>query len=122
MTFTVKIEKIFTPLDLTYLFIGALEYGSSHWLRDFSVNGGLSLKDESTCATLLEKELTVVFSTHEFNEDCPDSAIKTINKNSIEAALKKLVELKPDFGLDNHDASDTDSFLQYLLLGKIVYG
>jgi len=112
--------------DIVDVIVTALEGGSNYWyfLPDFNGINNPLLYDDSKLA--LSEKIGVAVLRHglsiKINDiENPEEFLGFINKANIERGLKLYMESQGPFDAAM-DADEADLFLQYVVLGEIVYG
>lgn len=113
---------------ITNAVVGALEGGSSYWLRSYTyqfIPEGVTERPHYA-----EDEFWAKGGKIQFKYDDPDNeeaqATKDVGMIEIKAGLRSMAEKSPrhfgDLMSENDDADTHDVFIQHVLFGEVIYG
>lgn len=128
--------------DVRSLLVGALEGGSNYWMtaeklkfpketseQDFKAGGKFAVRDTDLSGTQYWPAcyvLPFIEGGGVVIKDWEDDKTYTLNLKNVKKGLQLMAEQAPqhfaDFISENTDCDTSDVFLQFCLLGDIVYG
>jgi hypothetical protein len=107
----------------------AFEGGSGYWLHDAKPTLPIDINPDGIWYSLdsyFEGDFAFEVEFDDPDSDDGSSATKIIRPADLTPALTLMASKSPrhfaDIIQDNHDAITADVFMQYLVLGEIVYG
>lgn len=122
-----KVEIEIKDEDIVDALVGAFEGGSNYWynLPDASMVKRIEGKCISECITLSALYYGVaipVYDVEEYEEEEGDSFLGYINKENIERGIKLYMDEYGTIKPEEMDAGDSDTLLQLIVMGEVVYG
>ena len=101
---------------LADILVTAFEGGSNYWLDSVSIKD----KPDTPHKNLFNSEIISMGGT--LYCDSEDNGRAVLTKESLLGAVEWYIGINGLGVLDDHDAQDSDTILQYALFGEVVYG